>query len=201
MRLKEQPITNAGEMAKALFPIVASRLSDVPYIVIAHSVGTWLAYEFLCLAKNRGLPLPLKIFISAMPSPDIPSDQRPWRQQRTLDEKEFIEECRGWDISEVVFSAAMWPTYHSLLRSDFTLFDEYVVSEQTETFEGVPMVAFWGTEDRRVKKHHVEGWKKFFPHGEAMDLRVVKGNHLWPLDRGAKAVWLQEVVDVLKKDL
>jgi hypothetical protein len=35
------------------------------------------------------------------------------------------EECRGWDVNEIVFSAAMWGTYHQLMRSDFTLFDEY----------------------------------------------------------------------------
>jgi hypothetical protein len=36
------------------------------------------------------------------------------------------DECRGWDISEVVFTAAMWPTYQPLLRDDFTVFDEYI---------------------------------------------------------------------------
>lgn len=35
------------------------------------------------------------------------------------------EECREWDVNEVVFSAALWPTYHALMRADFTLFDEY----------------------------------------------------------------------------
>lgn len=28
-------------------------------------------------------------------------------------------------MNEVVFGPAMWPTYHSLMRADFTLFDEY----------------------------------------------------------------------------
>ena len=35
------------------------------------------------------------------------------------------DECRGWDVNEIVFSPAMWPVYHSLMRADFTLFDEY----------------------------------------------------------------------------
>jgi surfactin synthase thioesterase subunit len=35
------------------------------------------------------------------------------------------EECRGWDVNEVVFSPGLWPTYHALMRADFTLFDEY----------------------------------------------------------------------------
>ena len=35
------------------------------------------------------------------------------------------DECRGWDINELVFSSGMWPTYQPLLRADFTIFDEY----------------------------------------------------------------------------
>ena len=35
------------------------------------------------------------------------------------------EECRGWDVNEIVFSRAMWSVYHPLMRADFTLFDEY----------------------------------------------------------------------------
>lgn len=93
--------------------------------MIAHSVGTWIGYEFLQACKVAGVPMPKIAFISAMPPPDIPVEERPWRQQRNLNEADFIEECRGWDISDVVFSAGMWPMYQPLLRGDFTIFDEY----------------------------------------------------------------------------
>jgi len=32
--------------------------------VVAHSVGTWNAYEFLRLAQQQGLPMPAKAFLS-----------------------------------------------------------------------------------------------------------------------------------------
>lgn len=35
------------------------------------------------------------------------------------------DECRGWDVNEVVFTPALWPIYQALMRADFTLFDEY----------------------------------------------------------------------------
>lgn len=38
------------------------------------------------------------------------------------------EECRGWDVNEVVFTPALWPIYQALMRADFTLFDEYQFS-------------------------------------------------------------------------
>lgn len=57
--------------------------------VIAHSMGTWAAYEFLLHARANGLPMPVKAFLSAMPAPDIPLEQRPWRQQAGLDAAQF----------------------------------------------------------------------------------------------------------------
>ena len=60
-----------------------------PLQVVAHSVGTWVAYELLRLAQSHGLPMPHKAFLSAMASPDIAFGSRPWRQQRSLAEEEF----------------------------------------------------------------------------------------------------------------
>ena len=42
------------------------------------------------------------------------------------------EECRRWDVNELVFSPAVWPSYHSLMRADFTLFDSYTFEHQGE---------------------------------------------------------------------
>ena len=52
-------------------------------------MGAWVAFEFLCHARSMGLPMPCKLFISAMPYPAIPFKERPWKQQATLNEREF----------------------------------------------------------------------------------------------------------------
>ena len=57
--------------------------------VVAHSVGTWTAYEFLMLARSKGLAMPKHVFMSAMASPDIPVRERPWRVNANLSEEEF----------------------------------------------------------------------------------------------------------------
>ena len=61
--------------------------------VVAHSVGTWNAFEFLALARSQGLPMPQQAFLSAMAAPDIHPQQRPWRQQRMLPEADFMVIC------------------------------------------------------------------------------------------------------------
>lgn len=40
------------------------------------------------------------------------------------------DECRTWDVNEVVFTQVLWPTYHQLMRCDFRLFDEYVFEHE-----------------------------------------------------------------------
>ncbi len=90
-RLKEPQLPDLQRLAAALLPVVASRLhGGPPYVVVAHSLGTWAAFELLRLAKRQGLPMPAAAWLSAMPSPDTPLEQRPWRQQRALDEQQFV---------------------------------------------------------------------------------------------------------------
>lgn len=42
------------------------------------------------LVVAAGLPMPAAWFISAMPAPDIPEEERPWNQQCHLDEESFM---------------------------------------------------------------------------------------------------------------
>ena len=221
MRLKDEKITTAKGMAEALFDVLAPTLLDAHkvgarWVLLAHSVGTWISYEFLLLCKARGVPLPQRAFLSAMPSPDIAMDARPWRQQKGLDEAQFKEECREWDISEVVFSPAMWPMYQPLLRADFTMFDEYPENDGSEgagsgTAGGrtggrratwpvfdFPIQAFWGTRDRRVSEEMVMGWSDVT--SGAFQIEEVQGNHLWPLDAVAKKTWLGRVAELMASD-
>lgn len=52
-------------------------------------MGCWAAYELLAAARSAGLPPPAAAFFSAMPAPDLPPEQRPWRRQAALGEAEF----------------------------------------------------------------------------------------------------------------
>ena len=156
LRSKEPFASSAAALAAQLVPVVASRLQDTPYVVVAHSLGTWVAYEFLAAARAQGLPAPRHASLSALCAPDLPFDQRPWRQQRLLDEEDFKEECRGWNVGEVVFSAAMWPVYQPLMRADFRLFDEYEFTREGERPFEFPLHAYWGTRDPRIKQWMVQ---------------------------------------------
>jgi hypothetical protein len=60
-----------------------------------------------------------------------------------------------------------------------------------------PVFTYWGSEDRRVKEDHVKGWKKFFSGDFSCE--EIQGNHLWPLDKAKKTLWLDKIVVQLDK--
>ena len=202
-RMRESFAESPQDAARALLPIVASRLVDVPYIVIGHSVGTWLAYEFVRMAQKEGLPAPVNAFLSNFPAPDVPAEERPWTPNRGLSDEKFKDECRAWDVNEAVFGPNMWRTYKTILRKDFELFDRYVHRHWDAKAEGgkvpepfhFPITTFYGLQDKQCDEFKVRQWR-FFTKAK-FEIIEVCGNHLFPLDKDCKAVWLMWIVDRL----
>lgn len=111
--------------------------------------------------------------------PDIPLEERPWRQNKALDEQAFIHEVREWDVNEVVFSKAMWPMYQvisqmlmlqppplkksvtrlpkqPILRSDFAIFDEYEYPQENVPSFNTPILCFHAKNDRKITEPMVK---------------------------------------------
>jgi len=75
--LKEPKHTCAQTLASLLVGVALEKLTDgVPYVVWAHSMGTWVAFEFLMLCRKAGLPLPKAAFLMAFPGPQLPVGAR-----------------------------------------------------------------------------------------------------------------------------
>lgn len=79
----------ATRSTRAILERRQGKLLSCPPQIIAHSVGTWVAFELLAAARGAGLPMPRAAFLSAMAAPDMPEARRPWRRQQELSEAEF----------------------------------------------------------------------------------------------------------------
>merc|ERR1712190_1323 len=102
------------------------------YFVWGHSVGTWVCFELLILARKIGLPMPRAAFLNAFPAPHMPEKMRPWHASGPMSSEQLKEELTNWDRTHfsgdgsVVFREDLWePTYEGIMRADFRLFDEY----------------------------------------------------------------------------
>lgn len=109
-RMREECLPSAKAIAAAAFEVAENGLfkGKVPWAIFAHSMGTWVSYEFILLARSKGYPAPTIFVASGFPSPSCPTDKRPWAVSAGMDDEAFKEEARGWSINEVVFSPGMW---------------------------------------------------------------------------------------------
>lgn len=73
---------------------------------------------------------------------------------------------------------------------------EPVCSAAIKPFE-FPIVAYWGTKDRKINQDMVRGWQNFTTG--SFQLISIDGNHLWPLMKEAKTQWLRSIVDRIEK--
>lgn len=174
--------------------------ADVPYAIVAHSVGTWVAYELLHLLRERNISMPIHCYFSCFPPPDLPVSKRPWTCNAGMPDPEFQEECRGWDVNEVVFSKQMWELYNGLLRADFSLFDTYVFEHAGAAPFDTPISTFYATEDKRITRDHVEGWRSFSSSAE-FSSSAVQGHHLFVYNPEQKSDWFSQICANLKQQL
>ena len=192
--------TQLHKYAAALFPVLAPLLQEAestPYVVIGHSMGTWLCYEFLRLLQAKGIPMPAQAVLSGFPSPDIAEAQRPWSRNAPMDDEAFKDECRGWDVNAVVFAPANWGTFSPMMRDDFTLFDayEHPAAHASSPPFGCALRCYYAEKDKRVKKEHVEMWQRYGTG--SFSVEQVPGNHLFFYDVPARATYMRKVVEGL----
>jgi surfactin synthase thioesterase subunit len=184
---------------EALFPVLAPLLQEeVPYVIVGHSMGTWMSYEWIKLCAERGIPLPAMWIVSGFPAPDIPEAERPWNKNEKMDEATFQEECRGWNVNEIVFEEPNWKQYSGMMRDDFTLFDSYSFTPPPAHVGpsfAIPMQARVLSKDCRCKKHHLELWKRFTT--ASFELEEMPGNHLFFYDVPARDEWMKSILKKL----
>eukprot|EP00908_Phaeocystis_cordata_P011239 Transcript_22089.p1 GENE.Transcript_22089~~Transcript_22089.p1 ORF type:complete len:376 (-),score=139.09 Transcript_22089:73-1104(-) len=193
-RRSEGRETQLGRYAEAIFRVLAPVLQEapaVPYVLIGHSMGTWLLFELSKLLQARGVPSPAQVVVSGFCAPDIPERERPWSRNGPMDDEAFKQECRGWDVNAVVFAPANWGTFSPIMRDDFTLFDAYEYAPAPAPL-AVPVRAFYAAADKRIKKTHLEGWRRFTTASFSVD--EVQGHHLFFYDPPQRAAFMNAVL-------
>ena len=181
-RAGEPCIETAREVAAVLAPVIAhalgSNANGAPYVVVCHSMGTLVAFETLCVLREAGYPMPEHLFLSCFPAPDFDPSTVPWSINKTLDDAAFQEECKKWEVSEVVFQPEMWTAFVTRMRADFTIFDQYRYEHGTDMMPfGFAITAWWATGDKMVGEAQVREWSRFTTG--AFEVKMVNGPHLF----------------------
>jgi len=194
-RLKEPALESCAAIAKEAFEVLKDALFSepaAPWAAFAHSMGSWVAAEFVKLAPTP----PTILVVSAFPSPTLAVAERPWTELGTLgDDEAFKAECREWNINELVFGESMWKTYEPLLRRDFKCFNDYPAWAAGESLGDVPVRAIRGTDDKRCTRELVARWAEVT--SDFAELDAVDGHHLFPYDEAARYAWFRRVTEAI----
>lgn len=205
--LKHEKISVTTKLAEDLLATIYEKMTDgVPYMVWGHSVGTWVAFEFLMLARMIGLPMPVAAFFAAFPAPHMPEGRRTWHRNKDLNDKQMQEELRNWDkehfdgMGKVVFDPTEWGrTWEPLMRSDFCLFDQYRFGHTGAPKFSFPIHAMHFEKEHYNTADQVEMWRDWTDG--PFDFQIMKGmGHLTCVYKpDQKKEYFAKVTDHMKK--
>lgn len=204
--LKATKHTTTETLAPDLLAVAYEKMTDgIPYMVWSHSVGTWVAFEFLMLARKVGLPMPKAAFFMAFPAPHWPEAKRPWRRNATLNDAQMREELLNWDkvhftgAGKIVYDEPGWKeTWEPLMRADFKLFDEYKFRHDGAPKFDFPVHAWHFDGEHYNKPEMIEMWKDWA--GASFDFGVMEGmGHLTCFYKpDLKKQYFQKITDLMK---
>lgn len=157
------------DLVPALFPYF-----DRPFAFFGHSMGAMISYE-LSRVLNREYKIgPDYLFISGRRAPHLPPVE--WETYR-LPEAEFIENLRNLEgtPAEILENEELMQLMLPLLRADFEVVQSYnhILGPPLDC----PLSVYGGLGDSRVRKEHLEAWRKHTT--SSFRLRMFPGNHFF----------------------
>lgn len=173
-RLAEKPHHDLGELVAAMHEHLLPHLRERPFAFFGHSNGALMAFELARSLRRGGDPLPLHLFASGRPAPQLELDDPPIHH---LPHDEFVQELRKLEGTpeEILQNQEILELLLPLLRADFSLGETYrFVPEAPLPF---PLSAYGGVRDPEVPREHVEAWSE--QAGAGFRMKMFPGDHFF----------------------
>ncbi len=172
-RMREPPFRDVGPLARALADVLEAQLGQ-PYALFGHSMGALVAFELARELRRRRAPLPVQLFVSARPAPQLPRGERPLYD---LPDEQFVAQLRrlGGTSEAVLRNAELMRLLAPLLRADLAVNEAY--SYVPEAPLACPITAFGGLSDTKVSRDLIEAWEA--QTSGAFRLAMLPGDHFF----------------------
>jgi medium-chain acyl-[acyl-carrier-protein] hydrolase len=193
-RIGEKPFTDLASLVEAMHAALLPKLRELPFAFFGHSNGALMAFELARLLRRRGDPLPLHLFVSGRPAPQLELDDPPVHD---LPEPEFIEELRRLKGTpeEILQHEELLQLVVPLLRADFSLGETYRFVPEAPL--EMPVSAYGGVADAEVSEEQVEAWKA--QAGGEFRAAMFPGGHFFVNEDRERVT--REVADALRPAL
>lgn len=174
-RLREPPCEDLLSLVGDLSRATESRVEAGPYVVYGHSMGAWVAFEWVRAQRRRGLPLPAALILGARRAPQCPPRQ-PLLSE--LDDAPFIEgvQERYGAIPKVLRdNDELMRLFLPALRADFRLLDRHVHRDEPPI--DVPLWVLHGQHDGVEHEEDTRAWR--IHTTQAFSFQKVPGGHFF----------------------
>jgi surfactin synthase thioesterase subunit/acyl carrier protein len=170
-RLDEQPYGSMAELVTGLVEQVHFR---PPYVLFGHSLGAATAYELTVALRERGQPLPERLYLSAHEAPHVP---RPVTALAELDDLELLSEVES-QFGTLPPEAHTDPEWRSVilrgLRADLRIVQRYRRTQADPV--PCPITVLGGAEDL-IAEADLLAWRDCTT--AAFEHHLIAGGHFY----------------------
>ncbi|HEX6287866.1 MAG TPA: thioesterase II family protein, partial [Herpetosiphonaceae bacterium] len=172
-RMREPLFTSIGALVPELLNALAPAL-DMPFVFFGHSMGALISFELARALRRQGNPHLLHLFVSARSAPQVVNGEEPIYHLPT---PEFIDKLRQLNGTPdaILHNPELQEMLLPILRADLALNERYVYTEEAPL--DVPISAFGGLQDPRVRQENVAQWAA--QTSKTFSLRMVAGDHFF----------------------
>jgi medium-chain acyl-[acyl-carrier-protein] hydrolase len=152
-RFDEQPFYKMDELVDDLLDAVAPLL-DRPVAFFGASMGSRVGWSLAHALRDRGMPMPRALYVSASVAPSLERQIRGWNGP---DEGlvRYMEELGGTP-AQLLADQELLGEMVATLRADLTVLSTHTF--QPSVLLDIPIIAFAGAADKESPPHSMEPW-------------------------------------------
>ena len=173
-RRAEPPFVHMDALIRDVAGVMESSL-DLPFALFGHSVGGLMAFEMARELRRRGLPAPVRLFVSAARAPQTTPSLAPIHH---LPYQEFIDALvKRYDAipAPVLADQELMQIFLPILRADLEILETYAYRPEAPL--SCPITVLGGLQDSTVARSQLESWQQ--QTTDTCELHMFQGNHFF----------------------
>ena len=201
-RTREALVTEHSTMVQSIADALVPHL-DGPFAFFGHSAGAALAFEVARALAARGLPLPLRLFLSSHKSPAAFAADVSTRAYVYGSDDDFVAAARvqGWIPRAALDDPELLAVMLPVLRADLRVYASWAPALEGEGAAplAVACTVIGGADDASVPLPALRGWTARFAPGSCEERVVADAGHFHPATH--EGALLAALADRLDADL
>lgn len=174
-RMREPNYNNLDDAVDDVFKIIKNELTQCPYALFGHSMGSMIAFELAYKIRDNNLPMPTHIIFSGRAAPYVSREGK--RTLHHLADDEFKKELleMGGTPKQLFDHPELMEVFLPLLKGDFRLTETYIHPEKSVPLD-VDITVLSGKEDEDTPEE-VEAFRAHTTKN--CDIHYFEGEHFF----------------------